>query len=75
MILEKVERFSIPSEDITTKTDYYVIDAETVETLAYIIEAHDLDAVSKTANDFMNECKNELFKNECKNGVFKNECK
>lgn len=61
MILEKVERFSIPSEEITTKTDYYVIDAETVETLAYIIEAHDLDAVSKTANDFIN-------------GVFKNEC-
>ena len=71
MILEKVERFSIPSEEVTMSSDYYVIDAETVETLAYIIEAHDLDAVSKTANDFMNECKNEVFKNECKNGVFK----
>lgn len=62
MILEKVERFSIPSEEITAKTDYYVIDAETVETLAYIIEVHDLDAVSKTANEFIN-------------GVFKDECK
>ena len=75
MILEKVEKGSIPSEEVTMNADYYVIDAETVETLAYIIEAHDLDAVSKTANDFMNECKNELFKNECKNWVFKNECK
>lgn len=54
MILEKVERFSIPSEEITTKTDYYVIDAETVVTLAYILEAHDVDAVSKTANEFVN---------------------
>lgn len=54
MILEKVERFSIPSEEITTTTDYYVIDAETVITLAYILEAHDVDAVSKTANEFVN---------------------
>lgn len=61
MILEKVEKGSIPSEEVTMSSDYYVIDAETVETLAYIIEAHDLDAVSKTANDFIN-------------GVFKNEC-
>ena len=75
MILERIEKGSVPSEDVTMSIDYYVIDAETVETLAYIIEAHDLDAVSKTANDFMNECKNELFKSECKNGVFKNDCK
>jgi len=62
MILEKVERFSIPSEEITTKTDYYVIDAETVETLAYILEAYDVDAVSYTANEIVN-------------GVLKDECK
>ena len=62
MILEKVERFSIPSEEITTKTDYYVIDAETVETLAYIIEAHDLDAVRKTANEFVNGVLKDEFK-------------
>lgn len=54
MILEKVEKGSIPSEEVTMTTDYYVIDAETVETLAYIIEAYDLDAVSKTANEFIN---------------------
>lgn len=62
MILEKVEKGSVPSEEVTMNTDYYVIDAETVETLAYIIEANDLDAVSETANEFIN-------------GVFWNECK
>ena len=54
MILEKVEKGSIPSEEVTMSSDYYVIDAETVETLAYIIESYELDAVSKTANEFIN---------------------
>ena len=64
MILEKVEKGSIPSEEVTMSSDYYVIDAETLETIAYMIEAHDLDAVSNTCNLFLIEL--EKAKNEYK---------
>lgn len=55
MLIEKIERGSIPTEEIIMQQDYYIIDAETLETIAYMIEAHDLDAVSKTCNTFLIE--------------------
>ena len=55
MIIEKIERGSVPSEEVTMQQDYYIVDAETLETIAYMIEAHDLDAVSKTCNTFLIE--------------------
>ena len=64
MIIEKIERGSVPSEEVTMQQDYYIVDAETLETIAYMIEAHDLDAVSKTCNTFLIEL--EKVKNECK---------
>lgn len=64
MILEKIERGSVPSEEVTMQQDYYIVDAETLETIAYMIEAHDLDAVSKTCNTFLIEL--EKVKNEYK---------
>lgn len=54
MFLYKIEKGSIPSEDIVRNNDYYVIDAETVERIAYIIEAQDLDATIKSCDDFVN---------------------
>lgn len=64
MIIEKIERGSIPSEEVIMQQDYYIVDAETLETIAYMIEAHDLDAVSKTCNTFLIEL--EKVKNEYK---------
>lgn len=64
MIVAKIERGSIPAEEITMQQDYYIVDAETLETIAYIIEAHDLDAISNTCNMFLIEL--EKIKNECK---------
>lgn len=64
MIIEKIERGSVPSEEVTMQHDYYIVDAETLETIAYMIEAHDLDAVSKTCNTFLIEL--EKVKNEYK---------
>lgn len=64
MIIEKIERGSVPSEEVTMQQDYYIVDAETMETIAYMIEAHDLDAVSKTCNTFLIEL--EKVKNEYK---------
>lgn len=63
MIIAKIERGSIPAEEVTMQQDYYIVDAETLETIAYMIEAHDLDAVSKTCNMFLIEL--EKVKNEC----------
>lgn len=64
MIIIKVERGSIPAEEITMQQDYYIVDAETLETIAYMIEVHDLDAVSRTCNTFIIEL--EKVKNEYK---------
>lgn len=64
MLIEKIERGSVPSEEVTMQHDYYIVDAETLETIAYMIEAHDLDAVSKTCNTFLIEL--EKVKNEYK---------
>lgn len=64
MLIEKIERGSVPSEEVTMQQDYYIVDAETLETIAYMIEAHDLDAVSKTCNTFLIELEN--VKNEYK---------
>lgn len=64
MIIEKIERGSVPSEIVTMQHDYYIVDAETLETIAYMIEAHDLDAVSNTCNLFLIEL--EKAKNEYK---------
>ena len=55
MIIEKIERGSVPSEEVTMQQDYYIMDAETLETIAYMIEAHDLDAVSNACNLFLIE--------------------
>ena len=55
MFLYKVEKGSIPSEDIALNNDYYVIDSETVERIAYIIEAQDLDATIKVCDEFVNK--------------------
>lgn len=63
MILEKIERGSIPAEEVTMQHDYYIVDSETLETIAYMIEAHDLDAISKTCNMFLIEL--EKIKDEC----------
>lgn len=54
MFCYKIEKGSIPSEDIVRNNDYYVIDAETVERIAYVIEAQDLDATIKVCDDFVN---------------------
>ena len=64
MIIEKIERGSVPSEEVTMQQDYYIVDAETLETIAYMIESHDLDAVSNTCNLFLIEL--EKAKNEYK---------
>ena len=64
MIIEKIERGSVPSEEVTMQQDYYIVDAETLETIAYMIEAHDLDAVSNACNLFLIEL--EKAKNEYK---------
>ena len=64
MIIEKIERGSVPSEEVTMQQDYYIMDAETLETIAYMIEAHDLDAVSNACNLFLIEL--EKAKNEYK---------
>lgn len=64
MIIAKIERGSIPAEEVTMQQDYYIVDAETLETIAYMIEAHDLDAVSKTCDTFLIEV--EKIKNEYK---------
>ena len=64
MIIEKIERGSVPSEEVTMQQDYYIVDAKTLETIAYMIEAHDLDAVSNTCNLFLIEL--EKAKNEYK---------
>lgn len=64
MLIEKIERGSVPSEEVTMQQNYYIVDAETLETIAYMIEAHDLDAVSKTCNTFLIEL--EKVKNEYK---------
>ena len=64
MIIEKIERGSVPSEEVTMQHDYYIVDAETLETIAYMIEAHDLDAVSNACNLFLIEL--EKAKNEYK---------
>ena len=64
MIIEKIERGSVPSEEVTMQQDYYIVDAETLETIAYMIEANDLDAVSNACNLFLIEL--EKAKNEYK---------
>lgn len=55
MIIAKIERGSIPSEEVTMQQDYYIVDAKTLETIAYMIESCDLDAVSETCNRFVIE--------------------
>lgn len=64
MLIAKIERGSIPAEELTMQQDYYIVDAETLETIAYMIEAQDLDAVSNICNMFLIEV--EKIKNECK---------
>ena len=64
MLIEKIERGSIPSEEVIMQQDYYIVDAETLETIAYMIEAYDLDAVSNACNLFLIEL--EKAKNEYK---------
>lgn len=53
MDIQKIEKGSIPSEEIVTSCDYYVIDSESVETLAFILEHLDIDAVNKTVDEFV----------------------
>lgn len=54
MFVYKIEKGSIPSEDIVRNHDYYIIDSDTLERIAYIIEAQDLDATIKCCDDFVN---------------------
>ena len=42
MLIYKIDKGSIPSENFTTTHNYYVIDEKTVEELAYVLEAIDL---------------------------------
>lgn len=53
MNIQKIEKGSIPSEIFVTSGDYYIIDAKSCETLAYVLEHLDLDAISKTVNEFV----------------------
>ena len=53
MDIQKLEKGSIPSEEFVNSGDYYIIDAGSCETLAYILEHLDIDAVSKTVNEFV----------------------
>ena len=53
MDIQKLEKGSIPSEEIATSGDYYVIDSESVETLAFVLEHLDIDAINKTVDEFV----------------------
>ena len=53
MFVYKIEKGSIPSEDIVRNHDYYIIDSDTLERIAYIIEAQDLDATIRLCDNFV----------------------
>lgn len=53
MDIKKLEKGSIPSEEFVNSGDYYIIDSESIETLAFVLEHLDIDAVNKTVDEFV----------------------
>lgn len=64
MLIYKIDKGSIPSENFTTSHNYYVIDEKTIEELAYILEAMDLDVCQKFIDTFIQKVMECIYEHE-----------